>query len=80
MEYFLKNSANESSKKNSNFFFMFERLLFRKYPCFMHRLIFIVKLMAENLNCKSKNAIYLSLACLASLARNPEFSLASRKT
>ena len=36
--------------------------------------------MAENLNFMSKNGIYLSLASLASLARNPEFSLASRKT
>ena len=56
---------------------MFERLLFRKYSGLIHRLLFIVKLMAENLNFKSKNGIYLSLA---SLARNPEFSLASHKT
>ena len=36
--------------------------------------------MAENLNFNSKNGISLSLASLASLARNLEFSLASRKT
>ena len=80
MEYFQKIVQTRVAKKILIIFFMFERPLFRKYSCFIYQLPFIVILMAENLNFMSKNGIYLSLASLASLARNPEFSLASRKT
>ena len=58
---FKKNSANESSRKILNNFFM---LINEDIPVYL----------------MSKNGIYFIYASLAGLARNPEFSLASRKT
>ena len=84
MEYFHKIVQMRVAKKNLIIYLMLGRLLFREIRCFHTSINFYSEinyffwLKTNILTGHIGNS--LSLACLASLARNLEFCLASRKT